>query len=173
MSKHGRHFSLPRVSWLSLNSELINSGSNHAFPKSLFHTEPMLLQFLLPHLFLHHHHCLPPISLPPPFPSHPPLLLLPPLLRPVVAHAEGGSGPWIRRHASAAAPSQLKPAAKKAESSTLVAASRSLFFFFLTKKPNKKSFPYHAWLQFRHNMWIIHKRYMGCPLLQRSSPLEM
>lgn len=134
MSKHGRHFSLPRVSWLSLNSELINSGSNHAFPKSLFHAEPMLLQLLLPHLFLHHHHCLPPISLPPPFPSHPPLL------RPVVAHAEGGSGPWIRRHASAAAPSQLKPAAKKAESSTLVAASRSLFFSFLQKNLTRKVF---------------------------------
>lgn len=65
----------------------------------------------------------------------------------------------------------LQPKRPKAQPSSLQVGP--FFFFFLTKIPNKKSFPYHAWLQFRHNMWIIHKRYMGCPLLQRSSPLEM
>lgn len=79
----------------------------------------MLPQLFLPHppLLLHRlilHHTRPPALLP----------LRRHLRRLVAAPAEGGSGHWMRRLASAAAPSQPRAAAEKSVRSTLAAVGQ-------------------------------------------------
>ena len=84
----------------------------------LFPPGLILPRLFLPHLLILLQLLLPPPSLP---------LLLPhrrPHRRLVVARAKGGSGPWMWRPVSAAAPLKLRAAAGKAEGSTLTAAGQ-------------------------------------------------
>lgn len=98
----------------------MNSAANHTVLKPLLHPGPMLPQLSLRrHLLLLLHHLLLPVSLPLrlPLPRHPRGL--------IAALAEGGSGFWMRRLVSAAAPSALRAAAGRTGGSTLNAAGQS------------------------------------------------
>lgn len=87
----------------------------------------MLPQLFLPHPLFLLRHLLPALS--PPLP----LLIRHHHQGPVAAPAEGGSGHWMPRLASAAAPSELRAVAAKTEGSTLNAAGQT------TRKPKKCS----------------------------------